>query len=93
MIGITWAFTVPAVLAVFFRFYVRIKLAIGLAWDDWIMLIALVSFHSFLFVAPVGNAVLYWPSFKRGALKRGWFDEQRLIVPPRRFSISFPRPL
>ncbi len=44
IVGITWAATGIAIIAVALRFYVRKALVRVIDWDDWIMLVALVSF-------------------------------------------------
>lgn len=42
-LGMPVAFTVLAVLLVALRFYVRTRMKTGLGWDDWTMLLAVVS--------------------------------------------------
>lgn len=42
-LGIPVTFTVLAVLLVALRFYARTRMKTGLGWDDWIMLLAVVS--------------------------------------------------
>lgn len=43
IIVITWVFTFLAIVTVALRIYVRTNMKTGLGWDDWIMLIAVVS--------------------------------------------------
>lgn len=43
VIGTGLTFTVLAVLAVALRFYARTRTKTGLGWDDWTMLLAVVS--------------------------------------------------
>lgn len=42
-LGMPVAFTVLAVLLVALRFYIRTRMKTGLGWDDWTMLLAVVS--------------------------------------------------
>lgn len=42
-LGMPVTFTVLAVLLVALRFYVRTRMKTGLGWDDWTMLLAVVS--------------------------------------------------
>lgn len=42
IIGVTWAFTIFAMIVVALRFYARIKFANGLKAHDWVMLVATV---------------------------------------------------
>ena len=43
---IAWLFAAVAVVVVFARYYVRIKIVRKTCLDDWLILLALVSFNS-----------------------------------------------
>lgn len=43
VIGVPLAFTILAVLVVALRIYIRARIKAGLGWDDWTMLLAVVS--------------------------------------------------
>ena len=42
IMGFGWTFTILAIIAVGFRFYLRRRFGSGSGWDDWLMFIALV---------------------------------------------------
>lgn len=45
VVAVTWIFTAFATIAMALRLYVRRKLKVKLGWEDWIMLIAVVSVY------------------------------------------------
>lgn len=47
VVGISWAFTIVALVAVGLRMYVRKTIIKSIAWDDWLMCLAMVNIQGF----------------------------------------------